>query len=153
MRTRFVHTPAFPTAFDGLSLVDDALRTFDRMWRNPAFARPVTSAWTGAPEMTVETNDDGWVLRAEVPGLTPDALEIEAHGDRLTVRAKREAPVPEGYRAIHRERGALSFERRFDFGRGFDAENVKAELKHGILTIRVPRRPDEKPRAITVTAE
>lgn len=146
-------TNGYGTAFDGLSLVDDALRTFDRMWRSPALGRSVRSAWVGAPDFEVDTNDEGWILRADLPGVRPEDLEVEAHGDRLLVRAKRALDAPEGYRPVRRERAELAFERSFEFGRGFDADHVSAELKHGTLRIRVPKRAEEKPRAITVQAE
>ena len=152
MKALLTHPHSLPHALDGLSLVDDALRTFDRVWRSPTFGRVVHSAWTGAPEFGVESDDDGWTLSAEVPGLTPEALEVEVHRDRLTVRGRRELGAPEGYRALRRERAQMSFERSFEFGRGFDATGVSASLKDGMLHIRVPRREDEKPRAITVTA-
>ena len=144
--------PHFSPTLGGFSLMDDALQSFDRILRNPAFMRGVPSAWTGAPEFTVTSDSEGWLLRAEVPGLSPDKLEIEAQADRLLVRARSDAGSPEGYRAVHRERSPLSFERSFAFERGFDSDNVHAELKHGVLTVRIPRRPEEKPRAITVKA-
>lgn len=148
MRTRYGY--GFAPSFDGLSLVDDALRTFDRVLRNPASARGIPSAWTGAPEFSVSTTEDGWRLRAEVPGLTPENLAIEARGQHLVIRAKRDLQVPDGYRPVHRERSALAFERTFDFGRGFDIDNISAKLENGVLNVSVPKRAEEKPRAIAV---
>lgn len=143
-------THAYPTDFDGLAFVDDALRTLDRVWRAPALGRSVRSAWTGAPDFSLETSDEGWTLRAELPGVPPEGLSLEAQGDRLTVRGERKVEAPEGYRALRQERPEASFERSFRFERGFDAENIKAELKDGLLKVSVPRRAEEKPRAIQI---
>ncbi len=152
MKALMNHPHGYVPAFEGLSFVDDALRTFDRVLRNPAFGRAIPSAWASGPDVAIETGDAGWVLRAELPGLAPDALEVEVHGERLTLRGRRNVEIPEGFRPVYRERAALGFERSFEFGRGFDAAGVTAELKNGVLRVTVPRRPEERARAITVTA-
>lgn len=147
MRSRI--TPTHLTPFEGLSLMDDALRTF-RALRDPGFLR-ATSAWTGTPDARVETTEEGWTVRADLPGTKPEDLEIEAEGDILRVRVKRTEDVPDGFRALHRERSAIHMERSFTFGRGFDLDRVTAKLEDGVLTVSVPKRPDPERRAIAVT--
>lgn len=147
MKTRFVHTPTFG-ALDGLALMDDALRSFGAL-RNGAFHRP--SAWTAGPQISVNADDDGWTLSADVPGLAAEDLEIEAHDGRLTVRAKRSVEAPEGFRTVRRERSPVTFAQRFELGK-LDAENIEAKLSDGVLTVRVPKAPEAKPRAISVKA-
>lgn len=138
------------TPFDGFALMDDALRTF-RALREPGAWR-AASAWAGGPEARVETTDEGWTLSADLPGVKAEDLQIEAEGEVLRVKAHRTEEAPEGYRALHRERGPLRFERAFTFNKGFDAEGISARLDHGVLTLSVPRRAEPEKRAITVQA-
>lgn len=147
MRTRFTTAPAF-SPFDGRSLMDEALRSFGAL-STPGFTR-ARSAWTGAPEVRLDTDESGWTLRADLPGVRAEDLELEAQGHELRIRARRSDELPEGFRALHRERASIAFERAYEFGRGFDVDGVEARLEHGVLTVTVPRRPDEKPRKITV---
>ena len=147
MRNRLLYTPAFDPTFD---VVDSALRTFDRVLRNPSFVNPLNSAWSGTPDVKVETNEDGWLIRAELPGIAKDDLSVEALGNRLVIRAKRDNEVPEGFRAIRRERSSIAFERSFEFARGFDGDKINAELNDGVLVVSVPKREEERPRSISV---
>lgn len=146
MTTRFVRTPAFG-AFEGLALMDDALRSLGA-FRNEPFTR--AAAWTSGPEFASSSDDDGWTLTADVAGLAAENLEIEAHDGRLTVRAKRTLEAPEGFRAVRRERRAQAFEQRFELGK-IDADHIEAKLSDGVLTIRIPKAAEAKPRTISIT--
>lgn len=150
MKTRFTHTPTFGPP-NGFSLFDEAFRNFGLL-RNPSFSRRVDSAWAGAPEFAIEKTAQGWRLTADVAGLDAEALELQLHEDRLTVRAKRSIEVPEGFRATRRERSALAFEQSFRL-RDADPEGVAANLKNGVLSIEVPKRAAAQPRAIAVKVD
>lgn len=153
MRTRMINglTPALTHGLDGFGLFDDAFRALDRAFRAPTAARNLGSALAG-PEIGVEKTESGWRLRADMPGLRPEDLEVEAHGDHLTIRAQRAVEVPEGFEALHRERGSLRFERSFQMRDGIDAEGVTAKLSEGVLTIEVPKPAAKQPRSIQVSA-
>jgi HSP20 family protein len=93
------------------------------------------------------------VLTAEVPGLAEGDINITATMDSLTLSGERKAPVPEGY-AVHRqERGALRFARSFTLPAKIDVEKITAGLKHGVLTVTMPKHPESQPKAITVKAQ
>jgi len=91
-------------------------------------------------------------VEAELPGLKMSDLEILVTGeDQLSIRGVRKTPSNEGGMWLRQERGLGQFSRLFDLPIGVDVERVEASLKNGVLTIKLPKREDEKPRKITVT--
>lgn len=143
-----MHTPTFAPALDGFSLLDDALR----MLRTPSTRTYASRTWAQAPELKVNKTETGWELTADLPGVAADAVELKAEGDRLFLKITKKLAAPEGFKALHQERSALSFERSFAFDAGLDVEKVSASLKEGLLRIAVPRAPETQPRAIEVKA-
>ena len=91
-------------------------------------------------------------MKLEVPGIAPEQVSIEAQGRTLTVSGKREdAPPSEG--SFHRrERGAGHFSRSLQMPADLDLTRAEADYKHGILTVRIPKKEEAKPRQITVKA-
>jgi HSP20 family protein len=89
----------------------------------------------------VSFDDDGsdFVLRADVPGLTEKDFEISVAGDTLTLRGERKLEVPDGH-SVHQLPARV------------DAEKAVASLKHGVLTLRLPKVAEAQPRQISVTA-
>src|SRR6266702_8340853 len=86
------------------------------------------------PRFEVTERTDGFVLTADVPGVKEEDLDITLVRNLLTVSGKRDG------------RGA--FERRFTLPGGVDGDKVNAELKHGVLTVVVPKKPEVQPRKI-----
>jgi HSP20 family protein len=73
--------------------------------------------------------------------------------DSLTVQGERKTPAPEGY-AVHRqERGQLRFANSFAMPSRIDTEKVTATVKHGVLTVHLPKHPESQPKSITVKAQ
>jgi HSP20 family protein len=99
-------------------------------------------------------DDDGsnFVLRADVPGLTEEDLQISVAGNTVTLRGERKVQVPEGYSTHRRERSAVSFAKSYQLPTRVDADNVTATLKHGVLTLTLPKVADARPRQISVKA-
>ena len=88
----------------------------------------------------------------EVPGIAPDQLKIEGQGRTLTISGTRNAETPEGGAFHRRERSAGQFSRSLQLPEDLDVTRTEASCKHGMLTIRIPKREDAKPRQITVKA-
>ena len=105
-------------------------------------------------DATSSFRDDGanFVLRADVPGLSEGDVQISVAGDTVTLRGERKVAVPEGYSTHRRERSAVSFAKSFQLPTRIDAEKVVATLKHGVLTLTLPKAADAQPRQISVTA-
>jgi HSP20 family molecular chaperone IbpA len=92
-----------------------------------------------------------WVLFGDLPGVTADNLELHFDNGQLTVHGH----VPsryEGSRYLMREYGVADFYRTFTLGDEVDFDNISAEMKDGVLTIRLPKSEAIKPRRIEVKA-
>jgi len=109
--------------------------------------RPTAAA---APEVRTKNTAENYELSVALPGLTENDVTLEIHRGVLTLSGKREVRVPEGYRAQRRERYAYQFSRSLTLPEDADAERVNATMKHGVLTVKVAKRPEVKPRQITV---
>jgi HSP20 family protein len=104
------------------------------------------------PRADLRDVKDAFVLTAEVPGLTEKDINISVTADSLTIQGERKTPAPEGY-AVHRqERGQLRFANSFAMPSRIDTEKVSATVKHGVLTVHLPKHPESQPKSITVKA-
>lgn len=133
-------------ARSGLSLFDEALSNMDKLW----FASDRSSVDLRNTE--IQTDEHGWTVQADLPGIEPENLKIEADGDTLSLSAERVYEAPEGFRAVQRERSSTRYQRTWRFGSGIDADGVKAHLDDGRLTIQVPKRAEARVRTITVAS-
>ncbi|MGQ0586167.1 MAG: Hsp20/alpha crystallin family protein [Gammaproteobacteria bacterium] len=110
-----------------------------------------TAEW--APAVDIEEHADRYVLRADVPGVDPNAIEITLEKGVLTLSGSRERAVEQnGVESRRTERLTGRFLRRFTLPESVDAENVKASGKHGVLEIVIPKREAAKPRKISVNS-
>lgn len=116
------------------------------------FRRAVGFDFAAAPAsaLEVQPDADGVTVRAEVPGVDPAAITIGVEGRTLTITAERSAEPRENGAYQLRERTYGSFSHAFRLSDDLDAEAVTAEAKHGVLTVRIPKRPAAKPRQIEV---
>ncbi len=104
-----------------------------------------------APSFDVKENKDGYLFRADLPGVREEDLDISLTGNRLTISGKREQEKHEqGDTYYASERSYGSFSRAFTLPDGTDAENVKADLKNGVLQVIVPKKPEVQPRRISI---
>lgn len=107
-------------------------------------AFPLLNAW--------ET-EDSYHVEAELPGVELGDVEIYmADGNTLTIKGSRKEPKLEGGQWHRRERGFSGFERSLALPGAVNADEVQACLKHGILTINLPKAPELRPRKIEVKA-
>jgi HSP20 family protein len=102
------------------------------------------------PRLDVHEDKDGLVVVANVPGVAPEDVDVRIHGDTVTIAAKAEDHEVEGMRCVRRERHAPAFERSFRVPYEVAADSVSAELRNGVLTVRLPRIPAEQPKRIEV---
>jgi HSP20 family protein len=103
------------------------------------------------PTFEVKETKDAYVFKADVPGVEEKDLEVTLTGERLVVSGRREAEKrEENERFYAYERTFGSFSRAFTLPEGVEAESVRAELKNGVLTLVVPKRPEVKPRTVKI---
>ncbi|MFO7665606.1 MAG: Hsp20/alpha crystallin family protein [Desulfobacterales bacterium] len=103
------------------------------------------------PLINLTDDKDGYFVRAELPGLKADELNISATGNTISISGERKI-VSEGedVRYYRREREAGSFNRIISLPGDVDSDKVEATLKDGILTVRIPKAEKAKPKQITV---
>lgn len=107
-------------------------------------------AHTG-PSVDVWSEGDDLRLRALIPGLKAEDLEIHVRGDTLTLRGKADdTQFAAGERWLRRERAGGAFTRTLQLPFAIDADGVKARLVNGVLEMELPRSAAEKPRRIPV---
>lgn len=124
-------------------------RQVDEMFRDMF---PTPKARATRRDFTVDETEDAVTLRAAFPGMSPEDLSLEVADGKLKLAAKRSSEVPEGYRALRRERGELALERSFNLGNKIDAESIEASFENGVLTVTLPKRAEQKPRRIAISA-
>ncbi len=124
--------------------VDFLLQQVGRTWEGVRFGRPY-------PSINVYDLDGEYLLTAELPGTRADDFELTVSEGTLTIRGRRTAEdgIPEErYRRSERPRG--EWERSLTLPERVLEEEIRAELKHGILRLHVPKAPSTQPRQIRV---
>jgi HSP20 family protein len=104
------------------------------------------------PRVDVFEDPSGITLLADLPGVPKDRLEIKVEGDTLWIEGTVEPLTPEGLEAVYAEVRVPRFRRRFTLSRELDAAKVNANLKDGVLTLRIPKQEHAQPRRISVQA-
>ena len=110
------------------------------------------AAWT--PRVNLGETDKNYVVSVDLPGMTPDDIEIELrHGDLWISGERKEDTEEEGqsWRRVERHYG--TFRRVIRLGDDVDPEQVNAEYNDGVLTITVPKREDAQAKRIAVKAK
>ena len=105
-----------------------------------------------AAAFDVRDEEDAYVVSAIVPGLKGEDLTIEATADSLAIKAERTPAAPEGYETRLSERAAIKLHRRVRFKRRIDVDAVEATLEDGVLTIKLSKLADDRPRQIAIKA-
>jgi len=129
----------------------DWLRDFNRM-----AGTSLRQIATFEPPADLVEEDDGVTVYMDVPGVRPEDVEVELQNDVLTVRGSRQFPYQsqEGDGSLRRaERGFGRFERSIRVPQGLNPDAVQASLKDGVLTLRIPKPEQLKPRRIEVKEE
>lgn len=104
-----------------------------------------------APPVDVHEEKDAYVLRAELPGVKREDIDISLEENVLTIKGERRFEKDEENKRYHRiERAYGNFVRYFQLPKLVDAERVEAGLTDGLLTVRVPKQEAVKARKIDV---
>jgi HSP20 family protein len=104
-----------------------------------------------AMPLDIEETEENYVITASVPGYTAEDLKIEVEDNVLTIRAEHNEEEEEERNGWHlRERFVGTMERRLRLGEDINAEDIDAELENGILTLRLTKAEEAKPKLIEV---
>jgi len=134
---------------NGVTLKD----AFDRLFEE-SFVRPLSvfgthNGSTYLPLDLFET-DEAFMIRAFVPGVTPDNLDITVQNNALTIRAQQPVEQQEGVRYILRERIGNTWFRTIELPGSVDSDKVEAKLENGVLFLALPKTPDARPHKIQI---
>lgn len=124
--------------FEPWSLVDRSSRDNHRTW---------------VPAVDIFEEKDRFVVRADLPGVNPDDIEVNMENGVLTVSGERKNEERSEFEGVSRiERISGRFLRRFTLPETADADEIKATCRNGILEISIPKQATVQPRRITVEA-
>jgi HSP20 family protein len=131
----------------------DPFRELDRLTQQVFGNAPGT--WTRPTAMPMDAwrAGDTFVVALDLPGVDPDAIELDVERNVLTVKAERR-PVELGEQVEMQvaERPLGVFSRQLFLGETLDAERIDAHYEAGVLTLRIPIAEKAKPRKISITA-
>lgn len=138
--------------FRGVSTLQDQI---NRLF-NEAFDRSSDEAsltpWS--PAVDIYETEQNLVVKADLPDIKPEELDIRVENNILTIRGERqfEKKVNESnYLRVERAYG--SFSRSFSLANTVNTEAIQAEYKNGVLTLTIPKREEAKPKQIKVRVE
>jgi len=103
------------------------------------------------PAVDIYENATGITLLADLPGVSKDRLSIKVQANELLIEGEAAVQVPAEVRLVHNELREPLFRRSFTLGHDLDKDNISANLKHGVLTLQIPRLREAQPRKISVT--
>src|SRR5437764_3845994 len=125
---------------------------------NTFFEAPAPTANSGQsmrrwlPAMDLVETEDHFVLRADLPGLSENDVNIELEDNVLTVSGERKAEHEERREGYYRvERASGSFSRSLTLPEGVNPEAVSASFDRGVLEVRIPRPEQRKPRKVAIS--
>jgi HSP20 family protein len=133
---------------DITSLRDEMNRLFSRTVGDGVSSG---SAWT--PAVDIFDTEEAIVLKAELPGLAAGDIDIEIDDNVLTLKGERrfQETVDEG-RFYRLERAYGHFQRSVTLPQGVKADEISADFENGVLSVRVPKADEVKPRKIAIAA-
>lgn len=141
--------PGTLTRWDPFTEFADLRTRFDRMLHDLGETRE--RVWV--PAIDLVRNDDCLVLRADIPGITPEEVKIEVENDMLTVSGSHEETTEskdEEY--MRRERRYGSFYRSVTLPSGVDPKSITAVTRDGVLEVTVPLPSEDTPEKVEITA-
>ena len=142
-------------------MANDVTRYNDRSGRRDMslfddFFDSMLGAWDNyssrVPAVDVEETPSEFIIKAEMPGFSENDVKItvDKHVLHISGEVKEEEKEKEGKKYLIRERRHKSFERSFSLPDGLDESKISAGFENGILTVTLPKTPEEQPRKIEV---
>ena len=129
----------------------DPFRIMDALLGGDAFGAFAPAAPAFVPTFEVRETKDAYVFKADVPGIPEKDIAVHMTGNVLTVSGERkQESTQEGERYFALGRAYGQFSRSFSLPDSADGERATADVKDGVLTLRVPKKAEVQPRRITV---
>jgi HSP20 family protein len=125
-------------------------RLFNSFFDAPAAGEARTRRWI--PAMDLVEQDDRFVLKVDLPGLTESDVNVELQDNVLTIsgeRKQKQEHKAEGYYRLERSFG--SFSRSLTLPEGVNADAVAAKFDNGVLEVSIPKPEERKPRRVEIS--
>jgi len=137
----------------GLTLRDAMNQLFEDSFVRP-FARNGNGNGYGSHYLPVDIyeTDDSYMVKAFVPGVTAENLDITTQQRTVTIRAEQPTESHDNVRYYIRERPSGSWLRSFELPMPIDAEHIEAKLEAGVLILTVPKAPEAKPQKVRINS-
>ena len=133
---------------------DTLLRLQDAFSPRPAQPREHVSSRVWSPMVDVYEDGNAIVIKADIPGMKQEDIDIEMESDLLTIRGERkfeDEARRDSYVRVERQYG--TFQRTFTIGVPIEADKVSATYRHGILELTIPKAEVTKPKKVQVISE
>jgi len=149
-----LHNDLRPFGWWGLRDLNRQFEALRRDWERLFFEQERAFGFGGDALGLASLSDEGneWVLRAELPGLSEKDIDLTVNADTVTLRAERKVEPLAKHTVHRRERPSYRVARTFTLGTKIDPERVEATMKHGVLTVKLPKVADAQPRKVLVRA-
>lgn len=117
---------------------------------NTPAPRPPVERLVFTPPIDIYETDAGLILRADLPGVSLDTLELQVQDNKLTLFGRMEQIVPDNARLLHQEYETGDFLRSFILSDEVDHQHIAAKLNNGVLEVVLPKADKPEPRRIQV---
>ena len=104
------------------------------------------------PRVDVLEDAGGITLLADLPGVPREQLELKVEGDTLLIEGAVSQTTPDGLEPVYAEVRVPRFRRSYTLSRDLDTARIEANLKDGVLNLRIPKQAHAQPRRIAVRA-
>lgn len=105
-----------------------------------------------APVVTIKEQEDAYMMDMLLPGVDESAISLSAENRTLVVEATNQVVHPEAFKLIRKEIPEVRYRGVYELPEHVDPDGIKAELKNGVLRVRLPKTEAVKPRKIAVKA-
>jgi HSP20 family molecular chaperone IbpA len=102
------------------------------------------------PDVDIFEDKEGITLKADLPGVTREGLDIQVDNETLSIDAKVETQMPEVMQALYADLRATRYQRSFSLSSELDGDKAEASLMDGVLSLRIPKREQYQPRKIEI---
>jgi HSP20 family protein len=120
----------------------------ERLFGSPV--RPANPTGTNALPLDIIEREGKLIVRASIPGVHPNELDVQVEANVLTIRGESRHESEENEKVYRREITTGRFARSIRLPEGLDLNAVDAEFRNGVVTITLPRIVEEKPKALKV---
>ena len=146
--------PLLREQFDGLDSIGAVIDEFFDEALSPYPRQSTSSTYVGYPPVDILESRDAYLIRAEVPGMKKEDINLEFRDGVVTLTGERKFDEPAAGVQYHRaERVAGNFSRSFQMPKPINQDDMRANYHDGILEIHIPKADEAKPKQIAVSFE